>query len=464
MNKSKLFVLFQSFNPKERLALRKFLQSPYRNKRKDVLKLYQYLEMEGRKKSPDWSKMTVFKAIYPDQDYNEIQMRHLMSVTFRLMEDFLAVHEEEDKAIRQKISLARSYRKRQLYKFFEQTLKAAETLLEKMPKDHQYFHFKYLLELESYQFIKSRKRIAEYNLQELSNAVDIRFLTNKLKQNCLLLSHQAVYNIDYDQGLLPMVLEALENSPYLKLPAISIYYHCYLALTSDLDTNFRAFKEQLLESGQEFSEDEQRDLYLLAINFCIKKLNTGRENYVKEAFSFYRNGLEKGILIEKKRLSRFAFKNVVALGLNLKEYDWIAYFLEHYQQYLERAFRANYYNYNYARLAYSTGQYKAAMEALVKVGSNDLLLNIDAKVLLLKMYVELEEYEPLEALLSSMRTLIRRKSMLAYHRENYFNIIKYFQKLVAVNFNDREAKVALAALIEGESVLTEKKWLLERLQ
>lgn len=464
MHKSKLLTLFYALSKKERLAFRKFIHSPFWNKREEVKRFYAYLETASKKKKPNWKKEEVFKHLFPGLAYDEIQMRHLMSTTFKLMEDFLSIEGEEYQAIRQKINLARVYRKRQLYKFFEQTVKTAELLLEKMPKDFQYFHFQYLLEFESYQFIKSRKRIAEYNLQELMTAVDVRFLTNKLKQSCSLLSHQAVYNIDYDAGLLPTVIDSIEDSVYLKIPAISIYYHCYLALTQDDDEQFRLFKEQIFDLGNQFSPDELRDLYLHAINFCIKKLNTGQEQYVKEAFELYKTGLESEVLLEQKRLSRFAYKNVVALGLRLEAFDWITYFLENYTRFLEQKFKANYYNYNYARMAFVQKKYDQAMKALAKVGSSDLLLNIDGKVMLLKMYYELDEFDALEALVSSMQTFMRRKGMLAYHRENYFNILKYVQRMISLNPVDKKSKAALIQEIEKQEVLTEKPWLLKQLQ
>jgi hypothetical protein len=431
--------------------------------RNDILALYTYMEAESRKKTPVWEKEQVYLSLYPTEPYDEIQMRHLMSMTFRLMENFLANYDAEHQDIQQKINLAKIYRKRQLYKFFEQTIKAAEAILDKMPKDSQYFHYKYLLEFEVYQFLKNRKRVAAYNLQELSDAVDIRFLTDKLKQSCLLLSHQAVYNIDYDAGLLPVILNILPESDYLKIPAISIYYYCYLALTEDKEVYFDQFKQQITQEQAHFSTDEFRDLYLLAINFCIKKLNTGQEKYVGEAFELYRSGIESGVLLEKKRLSRFAYKNIVALGLRMEAYDWISYFLENYTKYLERRFRENYYNYNFARLSYSRNDYKASMESLSKVGTNDVLLNIDAKVLQLKMYYELDEFDALDSLITSMGTFIRRKNMLTYHRENYRNILKYFQKLSALNHLDKQALSALREEISKESVLTEKRWLLEQL-
>lgn len=463
MKSSKLLILFHSLSPSERVAFRKFLQSPYFNRREDVLSLYDFMLKESKKKKPNWNKTSIFQQLFAPTPYEDSRMRHLLSMTFKLMESFIAKGEENHEKIRELLNLAKAYRNRHLYKFFLQTVETLRTTLEKLPHDYQYYHFQYLLEQEYYQFIKNQKRMAEYNLQELSHAVDIRFLTNKLKQSCSLHSHRTIYNIEYDEGLLSGVLETLDGSHYLDIPAISIYYYCYLALTQNDEAFFQLFRDQIFAYQDQFSVDEMRDLYLLAINFCIKRLNTGQEAYVKEAFQLYQSGLENKVLLEKNRLSRFAYKNTVALGLRLKAHDWIARFLQEYTSYLEPKFRNSYFYYNMARLAYSLGDHQKAMSNLVKVDSSDLLLNIDAKVLLLKMYYELEEFDALDSLLSSMQTLLRRKNMLAYHRNNYVNIIRYIRKLAHSNAYDKEAISQLRKEIELEEVLTERSWLLQQL-
>ena len=132
--------------------------------------------------------------------------------------------------------------------------------------------------------------------------------------------------MDYDDGLLPAVLGFLKNSPYLDIPAIAIYYYCYNALTENNEEDFQKLKKQFLAHQHHFPKREMGDVLLLAINFCIKQLNTGKAKYDREAFELYRLGLENGLLLQQNSLSRFAYKNTVALGLRLGEFDWIEHF------------------------------------------------------------------------------------------------------------------------------------------
>ncbi|MCY7330670.1 MAG: hypothetical protein LH618_19110 [Saprospiraceae bacterium] len=49
------------------------------------------------------------------------------------------------------------------------------------------------------------------------------------------------------------------------------------------------------------------------------------------------------------------------------------------------------------------------MPLLAQAGESDLLLNLDSRVMLLKIYYETGEWDALDALLASFRVLLLRK-------------------------------------------------------
>ncbi len=462
MKNSKLYRVFRSLSLQEKRDLDKIVQSPYLNRRKEVADLYVYLrKMEG-KSQIDYHKATVYQAVFGNAKYDDTKMRYSLSFLLKLIEDYLAQKAIPNSDFQQKLHLAKAYRERNLEKHFSQSLTAARSELKKMPKDQQYYYLNYQIEMEQYAFNSDQKRSTENNLQDLSDNFDIQFLANKLKQSCLLLSHQAVYKVDYDAGLLPLVLDFLKDSAYLDIPAIAIYYYCYKALTEESDEDFQRLKIQLLDYQQQFPRDEMTNLLLLAINFCIKQLNTGKKEYVQEAFSLYKMGLESKLLIPKNILNRFVYKNTIALGLRLGELEWIEQFINEFHLFVEKRYRKNYYQYNLARLCFFKKDYKQAMSLLVTVDSTDLLLNIDAKILLLKMYYELGEYDALEALLASFKTFLHRKKVMGYHQQNYLTIIDFTKKMLYLKPNHPALKKELAEAIQQSNV-SEKDWLLEQL-
>ncbi|MEO6759676.1 MAG: hypothetical protein ABIO24_09510, partial [Saprospiraceae bacterium] len=92
---------------------------------------------------------------------------------------------------------------------------------------------------------------------------------------------------------------------------------------------------------------------------------------------------------------------------------------------------------------------------------NDLLLNLDSRVMLLKMYYETNEWDALDALLASFRVLLlRKKKVIGYHQSHYLNTLRYIHKLVRVNRNDKAAVAAFRAEVEANKAVIEKDWLL----
>jgi len=338
-------------------------------------------------------------------------------------------------------------------------------LEKKQLRDTGYFNDKYDQLVEQYQFASAFKRTDELNLQEISDTLDITFITNKLKQTCLLFSHQAVYKKEYDFGLLQQIINHVEHKKLLDIPAVAIYYYYYQSLTQEGHLiYFRKFKELVFEHDSKFPPEEIRDLYILAINYTIRQLNQGNNTFAQECLDLYKGGLKKELLFDdNNKLSRFTYNNIVASALRVNDLEWAAEFIGLYKSNLVRRYRESTWVFNLARLEYERKNYDDALVYLQKADFGDLLNNLIAKTLLLKIYYELEEFSLLESHLDSMKTFIRRKTSIGYHQTNYSNILKYTKKLLSTNLFDRSKKENLRQEIQSEKILTEREWLLERL-
>ena len=191
--------------------------------------------------------------------------------------------------------------------------------------------------MEAYQNAAPRARISALNLQSIANNLDISYISKKLRQVCLSISHQRVYKTEYHFGLLEELLEYIEQQDLLRYPAISIYYYSYHALSNPKEgAHFQRFKNSVLEHADLFPEEETRDLYLLAINYCVKKYNEGEPDYLEDQFELYQVGLEKKHLLTNGVISRFTYRNAVTMGLILKQYDWVEAFIYQHRITLEK--------------------------------------------------------------------------------------------------------------------------------
>jgi len=466
MQKSRLIEVLQTFSKKEFRELKKWLHSPAHNQRQDVIALYEYVVKRDRlEKSEALAKEKVFPVIYPNEKFDDAKMRQVMHFMFKAVESYLVFSKLEQEEIQVKLSLLNIYRQRKLEKNFSKTQKDIGAYFDNVVhNDEDNFYNEYLFQKEVYEYNSLIKRAQTLNLQELTDTFDKAFIAEKLKQACLLLAHQKVYNATYETGLLHGVLDFIDKKDSIHNSRINIYYFLYkITLDRNNVADFFTLKEYIKED-QSIPKTEIRSIYLGAINFCINLMNAGNEQFIREAFELYKIGMDKEVFIEKGILSRWTFKNVIAIALRLKEFEWAESFIRNHGAYLEEKHKESFTHFNLAKLFYEKEDFQSALDMLSNYEPKDILINIDAKIMLLKIYYELNEFQVLESLLESMRAYLQRKKKMigTQYLELYKNIIRYTKKLIKVNPYNKDQVAKLRQEIEAATPLTEKKWLLKQ--
>lgn len=467
MEKSRLISLVRTFSRKEWRDFRKWLLSPAHNQREDVLILYDFLfENDRFAEDGQISREQAFQALFPGETFDDARLRQVMYFFLSAAEEFLVYQEQTKDEINNRLTIARVYRQRQLGKFFERTARETVDALKKQPyRNQEFLENDYLLQYEQYYYLSGQTRTGPMNLQEVSNALDRHYLASKMRLACLMVAHQTVFKLDYQIGMLDHLLRFVESEGYLSEPAVAIYYYSYKSLVErNREEHFQKLKEELFQHGDLFPESEIRDIHLLAINYCIGRMNAGVESYIRETFDLYKHGLEKNLLLQNGVLSRWTFRNIVANGAMLGEFEWTQRFMDAYKKYIEDQYRDSMVHYCQARLHYEMKNYPQAMVLLNQVEYDDILLNLHAKVMLLKMYFEQDEFTALDSLLESMRMYMRRKKVIGYHKSNYTNLIQLTRKMTHINPFDEGQRAKLKTEIEEANPLTEKKWMLGQLE
>ena len=465
MTNSHLILILRTLSKKEERELRKWLNSPAHNHREDVILLFEYL-LAGQHLYEEkfLQKERVYSRIFPKEAYDDAKIRQTMHFLLKSVEEFLIYHEQQSDEVRARMALASVFRKRKLDRAFKKAIKNVETLQNKASyRNEQFLRNEYLLQIEKYQFQEGKKRTTEMNLQEASDALDETFIADKLRQSCLMIAHQLVYKAKYSIGLLEDVLTHIEKNDLLHLPAIAVYFYGYKAFTSDDSQGYFAKLREAIEAHKEvFPNHELRDIYLMAINYCVTKLNVGEANMLQNAFDLYQSGIEAKILIENNNLTHFTFRNIVNIGTKLKKLDWIEHFIANYSKYLADPYRLPMIQFSEAKLHFARKDYSKAMQLLAQSDFDDILSNLHGKSMLIIMYYEEGEIDALESLIESMRAYIRRKEIMGSFRTIYSNLIKYTRKLIRINPFEQSEVQQLRVEIENARPLPEKEWFIQQ--
>lgn len=464
MDHTLLWEAFATLDATEVREFGKFVRSSFFNARQQPIALFDYLD--ACRRSGRLPKDTEVATLL-NKTEGGVKTRQANSLLLSLLEKYLAFQEQNLDEGRAKIRLAAAYRKRNLGKHFNIILREARQSRETQAWRHaEYFQDLNQVEWERYQFDTLTLRTEELNLQATSDLMDTAFIIRKLQLACLAASHQTVYKTAYHIGLLEAVLDRTETERLFEIPAIGLYYFCYKFQTDQpgAEPHFEKFRELLRNHAEAFPPDELRALYLLAINFGIKKINQAAEGWLRATLDLYQGALQRKLLLENGQISRFAFNNIIAIALRVGELDWVEHFILEHKSLLERQWREATASLGLARVAYARRDFRTALLNLQRSDYKDLINNLTAKTLQLKIFYEAGAFDLLENHLKGMKNFIKRHTSIGYHRTNYGLIVAYTQQLMGLDFKKTESVEALRTAILAEVILTEKDWLLEMLK
>ena len=472
MEKSNLVYTLKRFSRKDWRAVKKFVKSPYFNSREDVVLLFDFLEKKyNRIEYNRIDKVAIFKAIYPNDKFDEKKLRHLMSYLSVLIKKFFSIEQFQSQTIIQQKALCENLEQRGLKKILQKELKTSLELIEK-EKQKDANHYLSMFEIASMvsNFSIEGTRKKKKDFQSLEQNISLAFIVKLLKLGCEMQSHQTLTKEVYDLKLFPKILNLLQEGEFLDTPIVELYFNCYKAIDyleqkniSDSEKHFFNFKKSLEKNWSSITAIEVWEICIYAINYCIKRLNSGDKSFIREAFELYRFGLENKFIFRDNILSTYSYKNISRLGIALNENIWVENFLKENKKHLPPREKENTWRYNLAYFYFQQNNYSAAMRLLLQVEFNDTLNNLDARRILLKCYFELKEYDALDSLFHSFSRYIYRQKEIGYHKENYLNLIRIVKKIIYLPVTEKKNIHHIKDEVIQMNNLVEREWLLSKI-
>ena len=456
MKKSQLVALIRSFSRKEIRDFRKWLRSPYHFQREDGLQLFEYL-LEHEDEVP--SREKVYRELF-GSPYNDARMRQIMHFLKQAVSEFLTF-EARRNPVMEAVAYAQVLRRRNLPEEGDRVLRRAESLQERSGlRNADHLDVDFWLSRAFYD-AGAKQRSNTHSIETVIERQELAFLTRRYRSACVQISQGGP---EATNNRLDVVESLLHSYPKTSRPAaLQIYHALYRAYVDSDDEQFRSFLNLLSQHFTIFPHHELRDLYLLAINFCIRRIHAGQRDYRSTMFDLYKRGLKKDVLLENGEISPFAFKNIVTLGLDARDYVWTEQFIQTYRHRLPNPYREQTPDFDLANLYYQQGEYERARQQIPVTYFRDPKLNLVARTLLIKIYFHLEEFAVLESHLESTRTYLRRQKLDPPRRAMYKNLISCTKQLLRLASYRSGAAQRLRKRVQELPLLAERDWLLRML-
>ena len=446
----------------------KFLQSPYFNEDKKLVQCFNTLAPAFKLQVEPPHQKTVWKAVYGTRAFSNVKYSRLCSDLAKKLDEFLVYDELRNNEPQKLQNLAAIYNERKLSFFFEPVLKLARAKHQKEPyRDAGFFLQEFKLEEAQNAYLElQNQRSTEKNIGQTLQALDRFYFIQKLNYLAALLHYKKFLSTEGEVALADEILEHLKKRPAIDVPAIDIGHRIVLSLLEpEQEKHFVELKKLLALHAVQFHKNTARGFYVFAINFCIRRINAGKLNYVNESLSLYKEMLQNDLMTDETgALSQFDYKNIVTVALRTNDLIWAEKFIREYKSKLPVTDRQNAYTFNLAKLYFAKRKFDKVLPLLQDVVYSDIFYQLDSKTTLMKTYYELGEYLPMMALKESFRILLRRKKLIsAQNRINYTNFMRFTMQLYRMDVKDTPKLNQLSKNIHASTNVADKSWLVEKL-
>ncbi len=465
---NKTYTILQSFDKYEVNRLRKFLQSPYFNMNEAIVTLFEvFIKDIFGKSTKALTKEVIWSKVYQQKKYDDVRFRKLNSELLKLVEKFLAQQIYEDNPIHQATHLMEAIGTKKLEKLYSSSIRTVRRLSQQQKyRPASYYFYQYEIEKNYYELTEyENKRAEKSNIEVVAKNLDYFYFAEKLRIYNSILSRQGLASYSYEFIMINEILTEVKNR-YNGIPPIEIYYQiCLINKDFENETHYFKLKELISNHINQFPLKEAILIGKYLLNYSINKANQGNIKFLREYFESYKELLEKEIVFdEKDGLSPWVFKNTILSALRLGEYDWVSNFIKNYSVKIPEAFRENAVTYNLASLYFYQKKYDDVIKLLNQVEYEDLAYNLNSKLMLIAVYYETDEIEPLYHLFESFRVYINRNKKIPQDRKRrYLNLIKFTKKLTKLMPGDKKSMEKLKTEISETQGIINLKWLKEKI-
>jgi len=470
--------LLKKFTEKELEGLMYFVACRHFNSDNYVAKLLNVIKLHVLNKINFSHKLycNVYEKVFLEkivgEDLNPAQKKRFnnkLNLLLRLAEEFLTIEALRDNPAYRSDLLHQKVLEKRHFKLFNRHIKKEKKHLEsQLQRDAQHYQHQRHIEKNVLDYLYMSGRLgARDNLPELMYHLDIEYIINKLSLQITLLYLEGVTSKHYDASPIEAINQLIKLPQYAKHPLIRIYGAAIEMTKAQSEVAYHELLTLLDSHAESVSKKDLNGFYVVATNFCARKIKTGQFDY-RELCDLYKVMDEKNILIEDGFIPVNKLKNVVAMGCRVSDFDWAMKMTEKYQQFVEKLVRESVYHFNLGVVAFYQKDYKKALHHFVRVESVNFNYDVNCRVVMMKAHYETdEEYDErtLQIFRSTEKYFNENQQLTPRNKKAYKNFIRTLINIYRVRHRATKMKLEnIKEKLEGQAVNSDKQWLMGKIE
>ena len=477
--------ILKTFNPEEIDKFRTFIDSPYFNKRKKLLDLFEVIiDFYPFFTDENFTRESVFEKIYKGEKYNYGKINEGLSALYKLSISYIKQTSFEKNTVYPDIVFMEELRKRSLKNIFNIKDREISAEINQFSNlDSNLFLKQYLLEIEKANYVilfgkNHRKERIENYVSVLRNIIVsitnfyiseiISLCVNNFNYSTSFSSKEFnVFEKIHKSGLLDSLFEIIK--PFNKYDSYLKLLNCFFEAIYDLNNKekYYQYKKRVFENIKKMSADDVNYHMHCLRSYCIikKKIETSGEEFSKEYISIQEIILEKKLFVDSKSefLPKDSYLNLLTNYDALKNKDKIKSLLS-YSKYLHPDVRDDIKALTDAHIHFLNFSYQKALTSLYKVRISDKTFEARVDNLRVRCLYESNDFVRCLEKINLYKKQNRASKLLTTGKiETELAFLLAVEKLIKIN--EKESRVDAEFLknkIEKDNFIPGKEWLIEK--
>lgn len=444
MKNTKLVKLLQTFTPAELKKFRDFVNSPYFNKNKNIIKLNNELEKYYPGFDPEeLNEEVIYKKVFGAGEYDYFKIKNIISDLYNLGLEFLKQQSNIVTNFSPDYNMLTQLRGRKLMTLHKNFVTQYEKKFKQINiKDGFHLYNEYLLVTERHFSKLLEKPSSIEMIQDEFNRFHDYTLVNLLKFYALMLHIGKENNTSAELKMFDEVFNYIENSYSGSNPIINIYKYIILLTVKRNTKYYYILKEQFIENFDQLTSEEAYYTLMYIFGYCMDRFNINSDRrFIKECYDLFNHSYRKKMVFLGELLYP-DFINYVKVFMRFGNKALAGKFIEDYSGLLPADQLDNCINFSNAFVYHCTGQLKEALALISKVNFPLQIMKVQVKIMQIQLNYQLGYFEETREQSEYFRkSLVKEEQISADYKRSILGFLKLIVSLINIKLStDKKSK------------------------
>jgi hypothetical protein len=438
-----LFRTLRSFSKREMKEFGEFIRTGFFNNRKAVKQLFDSL----KKHYPDFESSDVIlrkahSEIFPGKKFNIRTIRVLAHYLLETAKTFLTIkklmNDKHEFAFHQITELSNRNLIKDIGGKFERQI--SELDLRTILCDHYHFQ-KYKFGYEKLYYLSLahsgvfERFLEEDRWQSVHRDFYIYGILNSMRLYLNILNMEIIYSKRFEKKLLEKTYEGIQIDDFEDNKIVLIFYYLIKIIRSSKHEEYYAKAKKLLKDLENrICKTDLSEIYVNLKNYCKRRIAEGSAKFLSEEFAINKAEIKSETYMnERGEMPPVFYRNAVKTALIQKKFDWAVKFINKHKHELPEPVRESSYLYSLSLCSFERGDYGKSLEFLSAVKFEEAYQKVEARILQIMIYYELDSDETLRSSLEAFRHFIKNNKLIPEKRKiPYTGFYRALNKLISI--------------------------------